>query len=100
MVARGGRNHRGWQPGILARVVDQPRLAHLAWTLATIPVLLGLAASIVRDLLSGRVGVDAVALLSATALLLGESLAGAVIAFMSSYPPGPRRAAPGVSRGL
>jgi len=71
--------------GILAHLEDQPRLAHLAWTLATIPVLLGLAASIVRDFLSGRVGVDAVALLSmATALLLGESLAGAVVALMYS----------------
>jgi heavy metal translocating P-type ATPase len=75
----------GLATGILAHVVDQPRLAHLAWTLATIPVLLGLATSIVRDFLSGRVGVDAVALLSmATALLLGESLAGAVIALMYS----------------
>src|SRR5215468_7225994 len=75
----------GLATGILAHVVDQPRLADLAWTLATIPVLLGLAASIVRDFLSGRVGVDAVALLSmATALLLGESLAGAVVALMYS----------------
>jgi heavy metal translocating P-type ATPase len=75
----------GLATGIVAHIEDQPRLAHLAWTLATIPVLLGLAASIVRDFLSGRVGVDAVALLSmATALLLGESLAGAVIALMYS----------------
>ena len=75
----------GLTGGILAWAADQPRLAHLAWTLATIPVLLGLAASIVRDFLSGRVGVDAIALLSmATALLLGQSLAGAVIALMYS----------------
>jgi hypothetical protein len=75
----------GLATGIFARIVDQPRFAQLAWTLATIPVLLGLAASIVRDFLSGRVGVDAVALLSmATALLLGESLAGAVVALMYS----------------
>lgn len=75
----------GLAGGILARVADQPRLAHLAWTLATVPVLAGLAASIVRDFLSGRVGVDAVALLSmATALVLGQSLAGAVIALMYS----------------
>ncbi len=75
----------GLATGIFAHIVDQPRLAHLAWTLATILVLLGLAASIVRDLISGRVGVDAVALLSmATALLLGESLAGAVVALMYS----------------
>jgi hypothetical protein len=63
--------------------VDRPHLSHLAWTLATIPVLL--AASIVRDFLSGRVGVDAVVLLSmATALLLGESFAGAIAALMYS----------------
>jgi heavy metal translocating P-type ATPase len=75
----------GLAAGILAQLADQARLAHLAWTLATTPVLLGLAASIVRDFLSGRVGVDAVALLSmATALLLGESLAGAVVALMYS----------------
>jgi heavy metal translocating P-type ATPase len=75
----------GLATGILAHVEAQPRVAHVAWTLATIPVLCGLAASIVHDLLRGRVGVDAVALLSmATALLLGESLAGSVVALMYS----------------
>jgi cation transport ATPase len=75
----------GLATGILAQVADQPRVAQVAWTLATIPVLFGLAASIVHDLLCGRVGVDAVALLSmATALLLGESLAGPVVALMYS----------------
>jgi cation transport ATPase len=75
----------GLAAGILVHLANQAGIAHLAWTLATIPVLLGLAASIVRDFLSGRVGVDAVALLSmATALLLGESLAGAVVALMYS----------------
>lgn len=75
----------GLAAGILAQLADQARLAHLAWTLATTPVLLGLAASIVRDFLCGRVGVDAVALLSmTTALLLGESLAGVVVAVMYS----------------
>src|SRR5579859_2021215 len=71
--------------GALAHVVRQPGLAHLAWTIATIPVALVLAISIVRDFLLGRLGVDAVALLSMTAsLLLGESLAGAVVALMYS----------------
>jgi heavy metal translocating P-type ATPase len=71
--------------GILAHVADYPRIAHVAWTLATIPVLFGLAASIVHDVLGGRVGVDAIALLSmATAVLLGESLAGSVVALMYS----------------
>lgn len=73
----------GLAAGIVAQVLDQPRLADLAWTFATIPVVLALAVSIVRDLLSGRLGVDAIALLSmAAALLLGESLAGAVVALM------------------
>jgi heavy metal translocating P-type ATPase len=73
----------GLAAGIVAHILDQSRLAHLAWTLATIPVVLVLAVSIVRDLLSGRFGVDAIALLSmAAALLLGESLAGAVVALM------------------
>lgn len=53
------------------------------WALGTIPVIAGLAISIVRDLLGGRLGVDAVAFLSMTAaLLLGEPLAGAVVAVM------------------
>ncbi len=73
----------GLAAGVLAQVLGHPRLANLAWTLATIPVALALAVSIVRDLFSGRLGVDAVALLSmAAALLLGESLAGAVVAVM------------------
>ncbi len=53
------------------------------WALGTIPVIAGLAISIVRDLLAGRLGVDAVAFVSMTgALLLGEPLAGAVVAVM------------------
>jgi heavy metal translocating P-type ATPase len=75
----------GLAAGLLAHLLDQSRLAHLAWTLATLPVILALAGSIVRDFLAGRMGVDAVALLSMTAaLLLGEPLAGAVVALMYS----------------
>ena len=40
--------------GILARAVGRPDLADLAWELGTAPVIGGLAISIVRDLLSGR----------------------------------------------
>ncbi|MCW2042521.1 UNVERIFIED_ORG: heavy metal translocating P-type ATPase [Bradyrhizobium japonicum] len=44
-----------------------------------------MAASIVQDLLRGRVGVDAIALLSmSAALALGQPLAGAVVALMYS----------------
>ena len=60
-------------------------VARLCWTLATAPVIVGLAFSIVRDFLAGRLGVDAIALLSMTAALaLGEPLAGAVVALMYS----------------
>lgn len=59
--------------------------AQSVWALATLPVILGLAISIVRDLAAGRFGVDAIALLSMTgALLLGENLAGVVVAIMYS----------------
>ncbi|WP_245316785.1 heavy metal translocating P-type ATPase [Bradyrhizobium manausense] len=75
----------GLTVGILARAAGKPDLADLAWELGTAPVIGGLAVSIVRDLLSGRFGVDAIALLSmSAALALGQPLAGAVVALMYS----------------
>ncbi|WP_456635221.1 heavy metal translocating P-type ATPase [Bradyrhizobium sp. USDA 10063] len=75
----------GLAAGIVARATRQPDLADLAWTLGTAPVIGGLAVSIVRDFLAGRLGVDAIALLSMTAALtLGQPLAGAVVALMYS----------------
>ncbi|AWL99972.1 heavy metal translocating P-type ATPase [Bradyrhizobium amphicarpaeae] len=75
----------GLTAGALARAAGRPDLADLAWALGTAPVIAGLAVSIVRDLLSGRVGVDAIALLSmSAALALGQPLAGAVVALMYS----------------
>lgn len=69
--------------GISAWVAGRGDLASVIWAAGTVPVIIGLAASIVRDLMAGRVGVDAVAFVSMTvALLLGESLAGAVVAVM------------------
>ncbi|MET4762842.1 hypothetical protein ABH975_005925 [Bradyrhizobium ottawaense] len=59
----------GLTAGILARAAGRPDLADLAWALGTAPVIAGLAASIVQDLLRGRVGVDAIALLSMSAAL-------------------------------
>jgi heavy metal translocating P-type ATPase len=71
--------------GVGAQLSGRPDLSTFFWTLATLPVIAGLAVAIVRDLLAGRLGVDAVALLSMSgALLLGEPLAGAVIALMYS----------------
>jgi len=75
----------GLAAGILAYVAGRPDLAGLCWTLATVPVVAGLAVSIVRDVLAGRLGVDAIALVSmSAALALGQPLAGAVVALMYS----------------
>lgn len=57
----------------------------MLWAAGTLPVILLLAGSIVRDIRIGRVGVDAIALLSmSVALLLDQSLAGVVVAVMYS----------------
>ena len=75
----------GLGAGIVAYLADRADLAALFWTIATAPVAAALAVFIVRDLLVGRFGVDAIALLSMTAaLVLGEPLAGAVVALMYS----------------
>ena len=75
----------GLAAGIAARTADRSDLADLCWTLATAPVVLGLAISIVRDFWAGRFGVDAIALVSmSAALALGQPLAGAVVALMYS----------------
>ena len=75
----------GLAAGIGARLVGRANLADLCWTLATVPVIAGLTASIARDILAGRLGVDAIALLSMTAALaLGQPLAGVVVALMYS----------------
>ena len=75
----------GLSAGILAFLAGRSDLANLCWTLATAPVVAGLAISIVRDLLTGRFGVDAIALVSMSgAIVLGQLLAGAVVALMYS----------------
>lgn len=75
----------GLTAGVVARAAGRPDLADGAWALGTVPVIAGLAVSIVQDLLRGRVGVDAIALLSmSAALALGQPLAGAVVALMYS----------------
>src|SRR6202051_3269529 len=75
----------GLAAGILAYVAGRPDLAVLCWTLATAPVVAGLAVSIVRDFLAGRLGVDAIALVWITAALArAHPLAGAVVALMYS----------------
>ena len=55
------------------------------WTAATLPVIAALVVSILRDFLIGRVGVDAIALVSmSAALMLGQPLAAVVVALMYS----------------
>src|SRR5664279_4155830 len=75
----------GLSAGIAAYAAGRENLADLFWTLATVPVIAGLAVSITRDMLAGRFGVDAIALVSmSAAIVLGQPLAGAVVALMYS----------------
>lgn len=75
----------GLAAGIAAHAVGRQDLADLCWWFATAPVVGGLAVSIVRDFMAGRLGVDAIALVSmSAALALGQPLAGAVVALMYS----------------
>ena len=69
--------------GLLAWVAGYPRAATWAWGTGTVPVAVGLLLSMIRDLSAGRVGVDAIALVSmSAAVFLGETLAGVVVAVM------------------
>ena len=75
----------GLAGGLIADVTGAAEIAHVVWIAAVVPVVAGLAVSIVRDFAAGRVGVDAIALLSMTAAVaLGQPLAGAVVALMYS----------------
>jgi heavy metal translocating P-type ATPase len=69
--------------GLVAWSAGRPAFANWAWALATAPVVVALAVAIARDLLAGRMGVDAVAFVSmSAALALGEALAAIVVAVM------------------
>ena len=69
--------------GLLASSAGRNTLAQWIWAAGTLPVVAALLVSMVRDLLAGRLGVDAVAFVSMSAALgLGEGLAGAVVAVM------------------
>ncbi|MGJ5180738.1 heavy metal translocating P-type ATPase [Bradyrhizobium oligotrophicum] len=75
----------GLAAGGLGYALGRADLAGYAFTASTIPVIAGLVVSIVRDVLAGRIGVDAIALVSmSAAIVLGEPLAGAVVALMYS----------------
>lgn len=69
--------------GGLAWLLAAPALAEKLWAAGTAPVALGLLIAMTRDLMAGRLGVDAVAFISmSAALALGENLAGVVVAVM------------------
>jgi heavy metal translocating P-type ATPase len=71
--------------GLAAWFVGQNDWANWCWAAGTIPVVIGLLGSMIRELLAGRLGIDAVALVSMSgAVALGQSLAGIVIAIMYS----------------
>jgi heavy metal translocating P-type ATPase len=73
----------GLAAGVGARLLGAPAAAAALWTAAIAPALLALLASILRDLLQRRIGVDVIALLAmGGALALDQLLAGAVIAAM------------------
>jgi cation transport ATPase len=69
--------------GLATAFAGHQGAARRIWAAGTIPVVLALAISIVRDILAGRMGVDAIAFLSmAAALALGQTFAGVVVAIM------------------
>ena len=69
--------------GLLAWGLGRSDLADWCWAGGTVPVVIGLLISMIRDFLAGRLGVDAVAFVSMFgALALGQNLAGIVIAVM------------------
>ncbi len=69
--------------GTMAWFAGHDLLANRIWAAGTVPVVIGLAVSMARDFMAGRMGVDTVAFVSmSAALLLGQNLAGAVVAVM------------------
>ena len=69
--------------GLLSWAHGDREWAHWIWAAGTVPVIAGLLISMIGDLLAGRLGVDAIALVSmSAAIALGENLAGIVVAVM------------------
>jgi heavy metal translocating P-type ATPase len=69
--------------GALLHLVGLPAAGSIVWAASTAAILGPLVASVVRSLLHRDLGVDAIALVAiATALALGQYLAGAVVALM------------------
>ena len=73
----------GLAAGLAVWAAGRGDVAAWLWAAGTVPVVAGLVFSMARDLLAGRMGVDAVAFCSMTAaLVLGQELAAAVVAVM------------------
>ena len=71
--------------GLVLRLAGEPQAADVVWSVALIAVIGPLALSVGRRLLHGQLGADVIALLAMVgALLLGELLAGLVVALMLS----------------
>jgi heavy metal translocating P-type ATPase len=71
--------------GAILWLVGEHGWADAAWGIGAAVVLVPLTVDTVRSLLHGDVGVDAIALVAiAGALILGEQLAGAIVALMMS----------------
>src|SRR5262249_43447067 len=69
--------------GLLAWALGRSDVANWGWAGGTIPVVIGLLMSIIRDLLAGRLVVDAGALVAMSGdLALGQNLGGIVVAIM------------------
>ena len=69
--------------GLVAWGIGRDDVARWIWAAGTVPVVLALLVSMVREFMAGRLGVDAVAFVSMSgALALGETLAGIVVAIM------------------
>nr|WP_205809077.1 heavy metal translocating P-type ATPase [Micromonospora sp. HNM0581] len=93
---RPGRWRRSWwlwtplgglvllvSAGAVARSVGHPGVADRWWAFATLAALLPAAVSVLRELFRRRFGVDVIAVLAlGGALVVGEYLAGAVVAVM------------------
>ena len=69
--------------GLVASFSGHRSSANWIWAIGTLPVIVVLGVSIIRDFMAGRMGVDAVAFVSmSAALLLGATLAAIVVAVM------------------
>ena len=69
--------------GLIAYGIGAVPVAHIAWVVGTVPVLAALLAMIVSSLSRGDIGLDIIAAAAmAGSLVLGEYLAGIVIALM------------------